>query len=229
VAVYLYHFSRPYVTNTGRLIYHYCGYTRHTNDPRRRLRQHVSGYGNPFVAAVVMAGIKVRIVKVWDEGGEFETRLKKQHNLRRCCPICHPRLLKEQRHKYQLKKRQQNHSGKQETAVLKPRKTRRMPDVVGPTPQALAKAARERRLEEIRQEELLRHPCEACGRYAKWPSRVCNRCSSGLTLVRQYDAEDPYRHPDLLERLIRNEFSCPLELVLDLLEKETRDENALFI
>jgi hypothetical protein len=241
MAVYLYHFNRAYRTETGREIRHYAGYTSKT-EPKHRFNQHIKGYGSPLVAAVCMAGIKVRIVRIWpDEGPEFEQKLKAAHNLRRFCPTCYPRLLREQRRKYQVKKR-----GKQTKVMKTTRKPVFTPDVVGPTPQALAKADRERRLEEAREEKRRRHPCEACesgvtpkwcfnghtewyfSGNAIWPSRVCKRCHSRLETVRQYAAEDPDRDLDLLERFIRNQFACPLDLVVELLEKETRDENQPF-
>lgn len=79
--VYLLHFDRPY-----RHARHYVGFTTNL---KRRLSEHRSGHGSPLLCAVVEAGIRFRVARLWlNVTRRFERRL---HNLQprwKHCPYC---------------------------------------------------------------------------------------------------------------------------------------------
>jgi len=67
--VYLLHASRPI-----HGAQHYCG---STESMERRMKQHQR------------VGITWTVARQWKANREFEMYLKRQHNLRRYCPVCH--------------------------------------------------------------------------------------------------------------------------------------------
>ena len=84
--VYLLHFDRP-LSHAQ----HYCGYT--PNGVEQRLQTHLAGNGAKLVKAVVEAGRKVEVARVWEEDDwkaarARERRMKNTHHLPRYCPIC---------------------------------------------------------------------------------------------------------------------------------------------
>jgi predicted GIY-YIG superfamily endonuclease len=84
--VYLIHFSEPYITATGRKVWHYIGWAKNL---MARLSHHRKGTGARFLKAVNERGIHYEIVKVWeDETKEFERLLKNRKNAKCLCPVC---------------------------------------------------------------------------------------------------------------------------------------------
>ena len=81
--VYLIHFDRPH--HHAR---HYLGWTV---DLAARLKLHRSGKGSRLLAAIAAAGIGFEVVRTWDSVPlSKEKELKKGHNGRKLCPVCHP-------------------------------------------------------------------------------------------------------------------------------------------
>jgi predicted GIY-YIG superfamily endonuclease len=84
--VYLIHFSEPYITATGRRVWHYIGWAKNL---MARLSHHRKGTGARFLKAVNERGIHYEIVKVWeDETKDFERLLKNRKNAKCLCPVC---------------------------------------------------------------------------------------------------------------------------------------------
>ncbi|MGL5064718.1 MAG: hypothetical protein ACRC62_32445 [Microcoleus sp.] len=81
--VYLLHFSRP--INPSRPAQHYLGWS---NDLDKRLRKHRKGTGSRLCAVARERGITFVLAEVWAGGRALESRLKRQHNSRKFCPIC---------------------------------------------------------------------------------------------------------------------------------------------
>lgn len=80
--VYLIHFESPF--HHAR---HYVGCTRYTIETR--MRKHRNGTGAKLLRAVSAAGIRWRVVRVWEGGDwELEKRLKARHRLADFCPVC---------------------------------------------------------------------------------------------------------------------------------------------
>ncbi|MBC8110275.1 MAG: GIY-YIG nuclease family protein [Verrucomicrobia bacterium] len=92
-SVYLIHFSEPYLTATGREVWHYIGWAKNL---MARLAHHRKGSGAKFLRAVNERGIHYEIVKVWeDETKDFERLLKNRkpacpagRNAKCLCPVC---------------------------------------------------------------------------------------------------------------------------------------------
>jgi predicted GIY-YIG superfamily endonuclease len=82
--VYLLHFTEPLSQAKGKQVGHYIGLT---NNVARRLGVHARGTGNGLVKAAMTRG-KVVVVRLWEQDGHFERKLKKRKNARRLCPIC---------------------------------------------------------------------------------------------------------------------------------------------
>ena len=76
------HFERPYAHA------HYLGTT--TRRLGVRLVEHISGRanGSKLVAAVVAAGIPIRVARLWPGGDGLESRLKRRKTSPSLCPIC---------------------------------------------------------------------------------------------------------------------------------------------
>jgi hypothetical protein len=81
--VYLLHFERPYAHAQ-----HYLGTT--TRRLGVRLVEHIGGRanGSKLVAAVVAAGIPIRVARLWPGGDGLESRLKRRKKGPSLCPIC---------------------------------------------------------------------------------------------------------------------------------------------
>src|SRR5579862_2870322 len=79
-SVYLLHFDRPY--HHAR---HYVGFT---HDIGRRIVRHQNGRGSPLIQAVVEAGIKFKVARVWrNVTVRFERRIHKMQK-KFLCPLC---------------------------------------------------------------------------------------------------------------------------------------------
>lgn len=86
MAVYLFHFERPY-----HHAQHYLGCSFDLED---RLKSHYGGYGSKLLRAVLLAGISFRVVRVWPYGDfALEKSLKSLKNNPKLCPICNPSLV----------------------------------------------------------------------------------------------------------------------------------------
>ncbi|NJM59047.1 MAG: endonuclease [Oscillatoriales cyanobacterium RU_3_3] len=81
--VYLLHFSRP--INPSRPAQHYLGWS---SDLDERLRKHRKGTGSRLCAVALERGITFVLAEVWAGDRSLESRLKRQHNSRKFCPIC---------------------------------------------------------------------------------------------------------------------------------------------
>lgn len=70
---------------------HYCGWT--PNGVEERFKTHLAGNGAKLVKAVVEAGDKVEVARVWEcedwrIAREQERRMKRTHHLESYCPVC---------------------------------------------------------------------------------------------------------------------------------------------
>ncbi|MGE5433057.1 MAG: GIY-YIG nuclease family protein [Syntrophomonadaceae bacterium] len=84
--VYLLHFQDNYCRAR-----HYVGYT---NDVQRRMKEHLSGQGNPLVRAVIESGIQVYLARLFQGNRQVEHQLKRQKNVKRFCPYCNGKEVK---------------------------------------------------------------------------------------------------------------------------------------
>ena len=76
------HFEQPYRSGRHPGAQHYVGFA---NDIQRRLETHRKGHGSPLVAAVLAAGIEVRLVRTWPGADRrFERKLHNRHGSRLC-------------------------------------------------------------------------------------------------------------------------------------------------
>lgn len=82
--VYLLHFENPLQKSNGRCAGHYIGLT---GNVAKRLNTHAKGNGNGLVKAALMRG-KIVVVKLWQQDGHFEQKLKAAKNASLLCPIC---------------------------------------------------------------------------------------------------------------------------------------------
>ena len=79
--VYLIHFEEK--------LHHAQHYIGYTNCLERRLHEHLSNSGAKILKAVKAAGIKYRVVKVWEDGDRsLERKLKNRKKARCMCPVC---------------------------------------------------------------------------------------------------------------------------------------------
>src|SRR5918912_995489 len=79
---YLLHFEQPYRSGRHPGAQHYVGFA---NDIQRRLETHRRGWGSPLVAAVLAAGIEVRLVRTWPGADRhFERKLHNRQGSRLC-------------------------------------------------------------------------------------------------------------------------------------------------
>lgn len=84
--IYLIHFEKPLFHAR-----HYLGFC--VEDLEARIDRHAKGTGSKLMRAVVKAGIRFAVVRVWEEGDRnFERKLKNRKNTPRLCPICNPKL-----------------------------------------------------------------------------------------------------------------------------------------
>jgi predicted GIY-YIG superfamily endonuclease len=83
--VYLLHFDTPL-----RHARHYLGVTR--RGLGTRLVEHYAGRGSRLMAAVVAAGIEVRLVRTWPAGRSRERALKRWKKNPALCPLCRQTL-----------------------------------------------------------------------------------------------------------------------------------------
>ena len=86
-SVYLLHFDPGLPVTGNRVARHYLGFAE--RDVQARVAQHLRRQGSPLVAAVLAAGGRVTLERVWsgvDRG--FERRLKRRHETPRLCPRC---------------------------------------------------------------------------------------------------------------------------------------------
>lgn len=79
--VYLLHFDTP--LHHAR---HYLGVTR--RGLGLRLVDHYAGRGSRLMAAVVAAGIEVRLARTWPAGRDGERALKRRKKNPALCPLC---------------------------------------------------------------------------------------------------------------------------------------------
>jgi len=83
--IYLVHFERPF-----KHAKHYVGFTDVTL--RERFKRHTSNArlrrGSALMRAVLEAGIKFKVVKVWDGDRNDERRVKIDGHSARRCPVC---------------------------------------------------------------------------------------------------------------------------------------------
>lgn len=85
--VYLLHFTEPIQKSGNNSAGHYIGLTGNVT---RRMNAHAAGKGNGLVKAAFDKG-NVVVVKLWQQDGHFEQKLKRRKNARRICPICRQR------------------------------------------------------------------------------------------------------------------------------------------
>jgi hypothetical protein len=86
-SVYLLHFEPALRVTGNRVARHYLGFAE--RDVDGRAAQHLQRHGSPLVAAVMRAGGKVILERVWSGVGRgFERRLKRRHEAPRLCPRC---------------------------------------------------------------------------------------------------------------------------------------------
>lgn len=80
--VYLLHFDKPY-----KHARHYLGFVE--KDVLQRIQKHENGQGARLLDVITKAGIKFKLVRVWDNfTRKDERRLKNQKKSRKLCPIC---------------------------------------------------------------------------------------------------------------------------------------------
>jgi hypothetical protein len=85
--VYLLHFDPGLPVTGNRIARHYLGFAEH--DVHARVTQHLRRQGSPLVAAVLAAGGRVTLERVWTGVNRgFERRLKRRHETPRMCPRC---------------------------------------------------------------------------------------------------------------------------------------------
>jgi hypothetical protein len=87
-SVYLLAFEPGLPVTANRVARHYLGFAEH--DVEARIEQHLRlRRGSPLVAAVIAAGGRVTLERVWSGVGRgFERRLKRRHETPRLCPRC---------------------------------------------------------------------------------------------------------------------------------------------
>ena len=86
-SVYLLHFDPGLPVTGNRVARHYLGFAEH--DVEARVAQHLRRQGSPLVAAVLAAGGRVTLERVWTGvDRSFERRLKRRHETPRLCPRC---------------------------------------------------------------------------------------------------------------------------------------------
>jgi hypothetical protein len=86
-SVYLLHFDPGLPVTGNRVARHYLGFAKH--DVAARIAQHLRRQGSPLVAAVLAAGGRVTLERVWaGVDRSFERRLKRRHETPRLCPRC---------------------------------------------------------------------------------------------------------------------------------------------
>jgi hypothetical protein len=86
-SVYLLHFEPGLPVTANRVARHYLGFAE--RDVEARVALHLRRRGSPLVAAVLVAGGRVTLERVWtgvDRG--FQRRLKRRHETPRLCPRC---------------------------------------------------------------------------------------------------------------------------------------------
>lgn len=85
--IYLLHFERP--LHHAR---HYLGWSAGTGEDR--IEAHRAGHASKLTAAVVRAGIKIEVGRIWPEGTREQEHRMKAHSERLCfrtselCYIC---------------------------------------------------------------------------------------------------------------------------------------------
>ena len=80
---YLLHFSEKIADHAG----HYLG---SAEDLDQRLREHARGQGARLTQVCLERGISWELVRTWPGGRLQERTLKRRHNGRKLCPVCHP-------------------------------------------------------------------------------------------------------------------------------------------
>lgn len=89
--VYLIHFNEPYITESGRKVQHYIGFTSLTLE--QRLSRHKGNDGAKLLRAVNARGITYNVVRTWKDGTlQTERELKRSRNHKQHCPLCNPKL-----------------------------------------------------------------------------------------------------------------------------------------
>jgi predicted GIY-YIG superfamily endonuclease len=79
--VYLIHFEEKF-----KHAQHYLGYA---DNIQNRINRHKSSRGATLIKFVLAAGIKINLVRVWqDKDREFERKLKNRSHIPKLCPIC---------------------------------------------------------------------------------------------------------------------------------------------
>jgi len=82
--IYLLHFEPAY-----KHAQHYLGYTE--RDVEDRLQDHQHGNGARLTQVASGAGVKLWVVRTWDNKTRDDERRLKNHNHEpRLCPICNP-------------------------------------------------------------------------------------------------------------------------------------------
>ena len=79
--IYLIHYDRPY-KSAG----HYLGYSK---DFEARMKRHRQGRGANLIKVIQKAGIDWKVVRTWPGSPKLEAELKRWHNNKLICPICH--------------------------------------------------------------------------------------------------------------------------------------------
>ena len=86
-SVYLLHFDPGLPVTGNRVARHYLGFAE--RDVQARVARHLRRQGSPLVAAVLAAGGRVTLERVWTGvDRRFERRLKRRHETPRLCPRC---------------------------------------------------------------------------------------------------------------------------------------------
>jgi len=68
---------------------HYIGWAKNAETFEKRMKAHEGGYGSCLLKAVVQAGIKFKVTRIWNNAdGNFERKLKKRKESKRLCPCC---------------------------------------------------------------------------------------------------------------------------------------------